>query len=73
MEGEIKDSNGAILKDGDTVIVTRTLKVKGANMDVKKGTVIKNIRLDEDYDDHVACRVNKSTIMLKTEFLRKKG
>lgn len=67
----VKDSNGNPLKDGDAVMPIRDLKVKGASLNLKRGTVIKNIRLTGD-DNAVECRVGKKTIVLKTEFLKKK-
>lgn len=67
----VKDSNGNTLRDGDTVMPIRDLKVKGASLNLKRGTVIKNIRLTGD-DNAVECRIGKKTIVLKTEFLKKK-
>jgi protein PhnA len=65
-----KDSNGNELNDGDSVHVIKDLKVKGMSTTLKRGNVIKNIRLTDD-DGAVECRVGKSTIVLKTEFLKK--
>lgn len=67
---EVKDSNGNLLNDGDSVIVTKSLKVKGTQLTVKKGTVVKNIRLTDDPDE-VDCKVEKTRIVLRTEFLKK--
>lgn len=67
---EVKDSNGNPLKDGDTVVVIKSLKVKGSSMTIKKGTVVKNIRLTDD-EDEVDCKVDKMKVVLRTEFLRK--
>ncbi|PIE41486.1 MAG: alkylphosphonate utilization protein [Gammaproteobacteria bacterium] len=54
----VKDSNGTILSDGDTVTVIKDLKVKGSSSVVKVGTKIKNIRLVESSDDHnLDCKV----------------
>jgi protein PhnA len=66
----VKDSNGNELNDGDSVHVIKDLKVKGMSTTLKRGNVIKNIRLTGD-DSAVECRVGKSTIVLKTEFLKK--
>lgn len=66
----VKDSNGNELNDGDSVHVIKDLKVKGMSTTLKRGNVIKNIRLTGD-DAAVECRVGKSTIVLKTEFLKK--
>lgn len=68
---EVKDSNGNILEDGDSVLVIKDLKVKGSNINLKRGTVIKNIRIDEDDTENIECRVGKSTLVLKTQFLKK--
>ncbi|NQV45819.1 MAG: PhnA domain-containing protein [Rhodospirillales bacterium] len=67
---EAKDTNGAILNDGDSVQLTKDLKVKGSSLNLKRGTVIKNIRLTDDPDE-VECRQGKSQIVLKTCFLKK--
>jgi protein PhnA len=67
---DTKDSNGNILQDGDSVHVIKDLKVKGMSTTLKRGNVIKNIRLTGSANE-VECRVGKSTIVLKTEFLKK--
>jgi protein PhnA len=67
---EVKDSNGTILQDGDSVTVIKDLKVKGSSMTLKRGTTIKKIRLTDDADE-VDCRVEGSNIVLKTMFLKK--
>ena len=68
---EVRDANGNLLENGDSVILTQDLKVKGSS-DLKRGTVIKNIRLDEDEDEAVECRIGKSVIVIKTCYLKKK-
>lgn len=65
-----KDSNGNILEDGDSVHVIKDLKVKGSNTTLKRGNLIKNIRVTDD-PQHVEVRVGKATFVLKTEFLKK--
>ena len=65
-----KDSNGAILQDGDSVTVIKDLKVKGSSMVIKRGTKVKSIRLTED-PEHVDCKIEGSSIVLKTCFLKK--
>ncbi len=67
---ETKDSNGNILEDGDSVHLVKDLKVKGSNITLKRGNVIKNIRTTGSADE-VECRVGKSQIVLRTEFLKK--
>lgn len=69
-EVETKDSNGAALADGDSVRVIKDLKIRGSSEVLKRGTVIKNIRLTGDPAE-IECRLGKSTIVLKTEFMKK--
>ena len=69
---EVKDSNGTILADGDSVLLNKTLDVKGSPVKLKMGTVIKNIRLTESPDE-IECRVGKSIMVLKTIYLKKKN
>ena len=66
----VRDSNGNELKDGDAVQVIKDLKVKGASMTLKRGTVFKGIRLTED-EDAVECGQGRNTLVLKTCFLKK--
>mgnify|MGYP001019665389 CR=1 FL=1 len=68
---EVKDCNGNILQAGDAVIVNKTLKVKGMASDIKRGTVIKNIRLTDD-DAMIEGKVNGAMVVVKTEFVKKK-
>lgn len=67
---EVKDSNGNALNDGDTVTLIKDLKVKGSSLNLKRGTVVKKIRLTDEPDE-VDCRINGSSIVLRTEFLRR--
>lgn len=66
----VKDSNGAILQEGDSVTVIKDLKVKGGSSDLKRGTMIKKIHLIGD-PENIECRVDGSTLVLKTCFLKK--
>lgn len=68
---EPKDSNGNILQAGDSVVVTQTLKVKGFSSGIKRGTVVKNIRLTDD-EDAIEGKVEGSVIVIKTCYLKKK-
>lgn len=70
IEIEVKDSNGNVLADGDSVTLIRGLKVKGSSIDLKRGEVIKRIRLTSN-EDEIECRIGKSTIVLKTCYLKK--
>ena len=64
------DSNGAELQDGDSVTVIKDLKVKGSSMVIKRGTKVKSIRLT-DNPEEVDCKIDGSSIVLKTCFLKK--
>jgi protein PhnA len=67
----IKDSNGTPLNDGDSVQVIKDLKVKGTSTILKRGTVIKNIRLT-DNEEQIECHAEKiKNLVLKTCFLKK--
>lgn len=67
----IKDANGNILQDGDSVTVIKDLKVKGSSLVVKVGTKVKNIRLVEG-DHDIDCKIDGIGAMgLKSEFVRK--
>lgn len=66
------DSCGTLLAEGDSVHVIKDLKVKGSSMILKRGKVFKNIRLTNN-EEEVECREGKSTIVLKTCFLKKVG
>jgi len=69
--GTVRDSNGNELKDGDNVTLIKDLKVKGANLTLKRGTVVKCIRLTDDPEE-VDCRHEKvKGLVLRTEFLKK--
>jgi protein PhnA len=68
---DVKDSNGTLLSDGDSVTLIKDLKVKGTSTTLKRGTMVKNIRLTGDPDE-VECRVEKiKGLVLRTEFLKK--
>ena len=67
---EVKDANGNILNDGDSVTLTKDLKLKGTSTTLKRGTMVKNIKLTEDPAE-IDCIVNKMGIILKTEFVKK--
>lgn len=67
----VRDSNGTVLADGDTVHVIKDLKVKGTSVTLKRGTVIKNIRLTDDAE-LIECNAEKvKGLVLRTEFLKK--
>jgi protein PhnA len=67
----VKDSNGNVLQDGDTVVVIKNLPVKGASGPIKAGTKVKNIRLT-DGDHNIDCKIDGFGAMaLKSEFVKK--
>jgi len=67
---EVKDSNGTLLADGDSVTLIKDLKVKGSSLTLKRGTVVKKIKLTDDPAE-IDCRINGSAIVLRTEFVKK--
>jgi len=70
-EKVVKDANGNVLNDGDTVTIIKDLKVKGSSSTLKIGTKVKNIRLvDGDHD--IDCKIDGFGAMkLKSEFVKK--
>lgn len=67
----VKDANGNILNDGDTVTIIKDLKVKGSSSALKIGTKVKNIRL-VDGDHNIDCKIDGFGAMsLKSEFVKK--
>ncbi len=68
----VLDAHGNLLQDGDTVLLVKDLKVKGAGAVLKKGTKIKGIRLVDRADGHnVDCKSALGSLLLKSEFLKK--
>jgi protein PhnA len=67
----VKDSNGNILTDGDSVVIVKDLPVKGAPKPIKAGTKVKSIRLVEG-DHNIDCKIDGfGSMALKSEFVRK--
>jgi protein PhnA len=67
----VKDANGNVLQDGDTVVLIKDLPVKGAPKPIKAGTKVKNIRLT-DGDHNIDCKVDGFGAMaLKSIYVRK--
>ena len=68
---DTKDANGTTLADGDSVTLIKDLKVKGTSTTLKRGTLIKNIRLTGDPDE-IECNAEKvKGLVLKAQFLKK--
>ena len=65
------DSNGMVLQDGDTVVLTKSLDVKGSTLNAKLGTVVKNIRLVADNTEQIEGKIEGQTIVILTKYLRK--
>ncbi len=72
MENEVKDAFGNTLENGDSVQLTKELKVKGTKITLKKGTVVKNIRLTDDPDEINCSTPEIKGLVLRTEFVKKK-
>lgn len=70
---EHKDSLGNVLQHGDSVVITRTLDVKGSSISAKLGTVVKNIRLVEDDPEQIEGRVEGQQIVILTKYVRKQS
>ncbi len=66
-----KDSNDEELSNGDTVVLTQVLNVKGANFMAPKGTVVRKIRLVPDNPEQIEGKVNDQTIVILTKYVRK--
>ncbi|MZQ74723.1 MAG: alkylphosphonate utilization protein [Peptoclostridium sp.] len=70
-EKVVKDANGNVLNDGDTVTIIKDLKVKGSSSSLKIGTKVKNIRL-VDGDHNIECKIDGfGEMKLKSEFVKK--
>jgi protein PhnA len=69
---EVLDSNGNVLNNGDSVHLIKDLNVKGSSMSLKRGTVIKNIKIVAGETEAVQCKIGKAVIMLNPDFLKKK-
>jgi protein PhnA len=67
----VRDTNGNILSEGDSVTIIKDLPVKGAGFTAKQGTTVKNIKMVPNDPTHIQGKVNGTTIFLKTEFLKK--
>jgi protein PhnA len=66
-----KDSNGVILQTGDTVVLTKSLDVKGTTLNAKMGTVVKNIRIVEENTEQIEGKIEGQVIVILTKYVRK--
>lgn len=68
-----RDVNGAVLQPGDTVVLTKSLDVKGSTLNAKMGTVVKNIRLVENNTEQIEGKIEGQTIVILTKYVRKQS
>jgi protein PhnA len=68
-----RDANGNVLQQGDTVVLTKSLDVKGSTLNAKMGTVVKNIRLVEDNTEQIEGRIEGQVIVILTKYVRKQS
>ncbi len=66
-----RDSNGAVLAPGDTVVLIKDLPVKGAGFTAKRGTAVRGISLVPDNAEHIEGRVEGQRIVILTKFVKK--
>lgn len=66
-----KDSNGNLLQSGDSVVLIKSLDVKGSSLTAKRGTVVKKISLVEDNHEHIEGKVEGQHIVILTKFVKK--
>ena len=66
-----KDSNGVTLQVGDSVVLIKDLHVKGSSMIAKRGTAVRNIRLDPDNETYIEGKVGGQTIVIITDYVKK--
>ena len=68
-----RDTNGAVLSAGDTVVLIKDLPVKGAGFTAKRGTAVRGISLVPENAGHIEARVEGQRIVILTEFVKKQG
>jgi protein PhnA len=66
-----RDSNGAVLQNGDTVVLIKELDVKGATFSAKRGTAVRNIRLVQDNAEQIEGKIEGQSIIILTKFVKK--
>lgn len=66
-----QDAFGNLLSNGDNVVLTQALNVKGTNFTASKGTVVKKIKLVHDNPEHIEGKINEQTIVILTKFVKK--
>lgn len=68
-----KDSNGHTLQTGDSVVLIKSLDVKGSTLNAKLGTVVKNIRLVEENTEQIEGKIEGQVIVILTKYVRKQN
>jgi protein PhnA len=68
-----KDCNGQILQDGDTIVLVKSLDVKGSTLNAKMGTVVKNIKLVADNIEQIEGKIEGQLIVILTKYVRKQS
>ncbi|HEY0177127.1 MAG TPA: alkylphosphonate utilization protein [Pedobacter sp.] len=68
-----KDCNNSPLQTGDSVVLIKSLDVKGSSLNAKMGTVVKNIRLVENNIDQIEGKIEGQVIVILTKYVRKQG
>ena len=66
-----KDCNGNLLQTGDTIVLIKSLDVKGSTLNAKMGTVVKNIHLVKDNTEHIEGKIEGQVIVILTKYVRK--
>lgn len=66
-----KDCNGQVLQSGDSVVLTKSLDVKGSSLNAKMGTVVKNIRIVEENTEQIEGKIEGQVIVILTKYVRK--
>lgn len=67
---EVRDANGNVLNDGDTVVLVKDLTLRGTSQKIKQGTKVTKIRLT-DNPEEIDCKIEGQSIVLRVEFLKK--
>jgi protein PhnA len=68
-----KDCNGQVLQNGDSVVLIKSLDVKGSTLNAKMGTLVKNIRIVEDNTEQIEGRIEGQVIVILTKYVRKQN
>lgn len=68
-----KDSNGQVLRAGDSIVLIKSLDVKGSTLNAKMGTVVKNIRLVADNTEQIEGKIEGQVIVILTKYVRKQS